>query len=69
MWDVQGVTEALDMGPEDKVIWPKQCLDAVAHLVTNLKRKTVCGLIVKLIVCYTLFVVLNESSLGTYWMS
>ena len=38
MWDVQGVTEALDMGPEDKVIWPKQCLDAVAHLVTNLKK-------------------------------
>ena len=38
MRDVQGVTQALNMRPEYKVIGPKQRLDAVAHLLTNLEK-------------------------------
>ena len=48
VWDVQGITETLDMRTKDEVIWSKQGLDAIAHLVTNLKRETDCLLILKL---------------------
>ena len=65
--NVQGVTQTLDMGPEDEVIGPKQRLDAIAHLVTNLEK--IFLLCVGINSRQTLFVVLNESSLGTYWMS
>ena len=39
VWDVQGITETLDMRTKDEVIWSKQSLDAITHLVTNLKKK------------------------------
>ena len=48
VWDVQGITETLDMRPKDEIIWSKKSLDAIAHLVTNLKRETDCLLILKL---------------------
>ena len=35
--NVQGITQALHMGPEYEVIRTKQGLDAIAHLVTNLE--------------------------------
>ena len=65
--NVQGITKTLDMGPEDEVIGSKQRLDAIAHLVTNLEKIFI--LYVGINSRQTLFVVLNESSLGTYWMS
>ena len=68
MRDVQGVTQTLNMGPEDEVIGSKQRLDAIAHLVTNLEKICLYYVLIESS-RPTLFVVLNESSLGTYWMS
>ena len=39
MGNVQGITQALHVGPEYEVIWPKQGLDSIAHLVTNLEKQ------------------------------
>ena len=36
--NVQGITQGLDMGPKDEVIWSKQGLDAIANLLANLQQ-------------------------------
>ena len=66
--DVEGITEGLDMRAENKVIRSKQGLDSVAHLITYLAKILVYFFNLKIFYLgiYTLFVVLNESSLGTY---
>ena len=65
MGNVEGVTEGLNMRAKDEVIRSEQGLNPVAHLITYLAN--IQNLVQFLnIFLFTLFVVLNESSLGTY---